>query len=142
MKLLAVELHAGDVRSSNHREACQTILSYLFAHGLNDIGGGQAMPPFLLHDTSENAAIRTVSKSKVLIVINCFMVPLILFTYISHAYLGFFNVRYNSLPSMRELVGKIASISANLFVGLLWLWLLAHVLTFVCWGGGRRMESC
>ncbi|KAL5146993.1 Nuclear pore complex protein NUP205 [Glycine soja] len=66
LKLLAVELHAGDVRSSNHREACQTILSYLFAHGLNDIGGGQAMPPFLLHDTSENAAIRTVSKSKVL----------------------------------------------------------------------------
>ncbi|KAH1246941.1 Nuclear pore complex protein NUP205 [Glycine max] len=65
LKLLAVELHAGDVRSSNHREACQTILSYLFAHGLNDIGGGQAMPPFLLHDTSENAAIRTVSKSKI-----------------------------------------------------------------------------
>lgn len=66
LKLLAVELHAGDVRSSHHREACQTILSYLFEHGINDIGGGQTMSPFLLHDTSENTAIRTVSKSKVL----------------------------------------------------------------------------
>ncbi|TKY73179.1 nuclear pore [Spatholobus suberectus] len=66
LKLLAVELHAGDVRSSNHREACQTILSYLFAHGINDIGGGQVMSPFLLHDAFENAAIRIVSKSKVL----------------------------------------------------------------------------
>ncbi|XP_020214281.1 nuclear pore complex protein NUP205 isoform X1 [Cajanus cajan] len=56
LKLLAVELHAGDVRSSNHREACRTILSYLFAHGINDNGGGH----------SENSAIRTVSKSKVL----------------------------------------------------------------------------
>ncbi|CAJ1975467.1 unnamed protein product [Sphenostylis stenocarpa] len=64
LKLLAVELHAGDVRSSNHREACQTILSYLFAHAINDIGGGRTMSPFLPHDTSENAAIRTVSKSK------------------------------------------------------------------------------
>ncbi|KAK7411230.1 hypothetical protein VNO78_02663 [Psophocarpus tetragonolobus] len=54
LKLLAVELHAGDVRSSNHREACQTILSFLFAHGINDI------------DASENTAIRTVNKSKVL----------------------------------------------------------------------------
>ncbi|KAK7411173.1 hypothetical protein VNO78_02605 [Psophocarpus tetragonolobus] len=52
LNLLAVELHAGDVRSSNHREACQTILSFLFAHGMNDI------------DASENTAIRTVNKSK------------------------------------------------------------------------------
>ncbi|KAK7411204.1 hypothetical protein VNO78_02636 [Psophocarpus tetragonolobus] len=40
------------VRSSNNREACQTILSFLFAHGMNDI------------DDSENTAIRTVNKSK------------------------------------------------------------------------------
>ncbi|KAL2340478.1 hypothetical protein Fmac_008418 [Flemingia macrophylla] len=66
LKLLAVELHAGDVRSSNHKEACLTILSYLFAHGINDNGGDRAMSPFLLHDTFENSAIRTVSKSKVL----------------------------------------------------------------------------
>ncbi|KAK7411180.1 hypothetical protein VNO78_02612 [Psophocarpus tetragonolobus] len=52
LKLLAVELHAGDVRSSNHREACQTIFSFLFAHGMNDI------------DASENTSIRTVNKSK------------------------------------------------------------------------------
>ncbi|KAK7405498.1 hypothetical protein VNO78_06849 [Psophocarpus tetragonolobus] len=49
---VAVELHAGDVRSSNHREACQTILSFVFAHGMNDI------------DASENTATRTVNKSK------------------------------------------------------------------------------
>lgn len=30
LKLLAVELHAGDIGSSNHRDACQTILSNLF----------------------------------------------------------------------------------------------------------------
>ncbi|KAG2398953.1 Nuclear pore complex protein [Vigna angularis] len=65
LKLLAVELHAGDVSSSNHREACQTILSYLFSHGVNDVGGGQTMYPFLRHDTSQNAALGTVSKSKV-----------------------------------------------------------------------------
>ncbi|KAK7304174.1 hypothetical protein RJT34_15273 [Clitoria ternatea] len=68
IKLLVVELHAGDISSSKHREACQTILSHLFGQGIADIDGGQAMSPFWLQlqDTSENAAIRTVSKSKVL----------------------------------------------------------------------------
>ncbi|KAJ1381293.1 hypothetical protein SESBI_45266 [Sesbania bispinosa] len=66
LKLLAVELHTGDISSSKHREACQTILSYLFGQGVTEIGGGRAMSPFSLQDTSENAAIRTVSKSKVL----------------------------------------------------------------------------
>ncbi|XP_022635214.1 nuclear pore complex protein NUP205 isoform X1 [Vigna radiata var. radiata] len=65
LKLLAVELHAGDVSSSNHREACQTILSYLFSHGINEVGGAQTMYPFLRHDTSQNAVLGTVSKSKV-----------------------------------------------------------------------------
>ncbi|KAJ1403557.1 hypothetical protein SESBI_27265, partial [Sesbania bispinosa] len=64
LKLLAVELHTGDISSSKHREACQTILSYLFGQGVTEIGGGRAMSPFSLQDTSENAAIRTVSKSK------------------------------------------------------------------------------
>ncbi|ESW10307.1 hypothetical protein PHAVU_009G198200 [Phaseolus vulgaris] len=65
LKLLAVELHTGDVTISNHREACQTILSYLFTHGINDFGGGQAMYPLLRHDASQNAALGAVSKSKV-----------------------------------------------------------------------------
>jgi len=83
LKLLAVELHTGDVTISNHREACQTILSYLFTHGINDFGGGQAMYPLLRHDASQNAALGAVSKSKVLI-ITCFIVPLILWANISH----------------------------------------------------------
>ncbi|XP_019417065.1 PREDICTED: nuclear pore complex protein NUP205-like isoform X3 [Lupinus angustifolius] len=66
LKLLAVELHAGDVSSSTHREACQTVLSHLFGQDMLEIGGGQAMSPFSLQATYENAAIRTVSKSKVL----------------------------------------------------------------------------
>ena len=69
MKLLAVELHTGEVSSSKHREACQTILSHLFGQGITEIGGGQTMSPFLLEDASENASIRTVGKSKVIVVI-------------------------------------------------------------------------
>ncbi|OIV96178.1 hypothetical protein TanjilG_14855 [Lupinus angustifolius] len=64
LKLLAVELHAGDISSSAHREACQTILSHLFGQDILKIDGGQAMSPFSLQATYENAAIRTVSKSK------------------------------------------------------------------------------
>ncbi|KAK4265201.1 hypothetical protein QN277_026284 [Acacia crassicarpa] len=66
LKILAVELHTGDISSSKHREACQTILSYLFGQGITDIGGGQTLSLLTLQDTAENAAIRTVSKSKVL----------------------------------------------------------------------------
>lgn len=81
LKLLAVELHAGDVSSSNHREACQTILSNLFGQGTTGIDGEQAIYPFSLQDNSGNGDFRTVSKSKVLIVIYCFMVPLLLWSY-------------------------------------------------------------
>src|ERR1044072_1757283 len=76
LKLLAFELHAGDVSSSNHRESCQTILSHIFGQGITDIGGSEAISPFSRQAASENAAIRTVSKSKVLTVIKWFMVPL------------------------------------------------------------------
>jgi len=111
LKLLAVELHAGDVSSSNHREACQTILSYLFSHGIKDIGGGQAMYPFLHHDTSQNAALGTVSKSKVLIV-TCFIVPLILCANISH--------HMHVLDSLLFITIRLilwANISVNFIVG-------------------------
>lgn len=81
LKLLAVELHAGDVSSSNHREACQTILSNLFGQGTTGIDGEQAIYPFSLQDNSGNGDFRTVSKSKVLIVIYCFMVALLLWSY-------------------------------------------------------------
>ncbi|XLR42136.1 hypothetical protein HN51_020331 [Arachis hypogaea] len=66
LKLLAVELHAGEVSSSKHREACQTILSHLFDQGITEVDGHQTMSPFSFEDTLETAAIRTVSKSQVL----------------------------------------------------------------------------
>ncbi|KAI4335735.1 hypothetical protein L6164_014349 [Bauhinia variegata] len=60
LKLLAVELHAGDVSSSNHREACQKILSYLFGQVIDETSSSS------LTNSAENALMRTVSKSKVL----------------------------------------------------------------------------
>ncbi|PNY03763.1 nuclear pore complex protein Nup205-like protein [Trifolium pratense] len=66
LKLLAVELHAGDVSSSNHRDTCQTILSNIFGQGTTGIDEDQAIYPFSLHDNSGNADYRTVSKNKVL----------------------------------------------------------------------------
>lgn len=101
LKLLAVELHAGDVSSSKHRDACQTILSHLFGQGITEIGGSLAISPFSLQDTSENAAVRTVSKSKVLMVIICFMVPLLLWT--SHMHILDFILFYYMLNALLSL---------------------------------------
>jgi hypothetical protein len=114
LKLLAVELHAGDVSSSNHRDTCQTILSNLFGQGTTGIDEDQAIYPFSLQDNSENADFRTVSKSKVMIVINCFMFPFLLWSYflvLAHAYIGFYIVYYklHALPSMKKRVDKITS---------------------------------
>lgn len=113
LKLLAVELHAGDVSSSNHREACQTILSYLFSHGINEVGGAQTMYPFLRHDTSQNAVLGTVSKSKVLIV-TCFIVPLILWANISHHMHILDSLLFITFPFILW-----TNISVNIIVGFL-----------------------
>lgn len=78
LKLLAVELHAGDVSSSKHKETCQTLLSYLYGQGITEVGGGQTMALFSLQDTAENAAIRTVSKSKVLLITEQVIFPVLL----------------------------------------------------------------
>lgn len=94
LKLLAVELHAGDVSNPHHRDACQTILSNLFGQGTTGIDGGQAIYPLSHPDTFGNADFRSFSKSKVLIDINCFMVHLLLLTYFLHAYLRFYIVYY------------------------------------------------
>ncbi|XP_004515149.1 nuclear pore complex protein NUP205 isoform X2 [Cicer arietinum] len=66
LKLLAVELHAGDVSNPHHRDACQTILSNLFGQGTTGIDGGQAIYPLSHPDTFGNADFRSFSKSKVL----------------------------------------------------------------------------
>lgn len=75
MKLLAVELHTGDISGSKHKEVCQTILSHLFGQVTSANGGGQILSLLTLQDAAENAAIRTVSKSKVSSINKHIMVP-------------------------------------------------------------------
>ncbi|XAR66900.1 hypothetical protein NMG60_11013275 [Bertholletia excelsa] len=64
LKLLAVELHAGDVTISSHREACQSILAHLF--GVDMIECGTDFNSFILQNSAENTGTRTMSKSKAL----------------------------------------------------------------------------
>ncbi|BBH08489.1 Protein of unknown function D [Prunus dulcis] len=67
LRLLAIELHVGDVNSSTHREACLSILAHLF--GQENVETGidfLASHSFSLQDGMEHAGTRTVSKSKVL----------------------------------------------------------------------------
>lgn len=67
LKLLAIELHAGDMSSSSHREACQSILAHLFGGEIVGIGADNAMSHSLSLVTSADAAgMRTISKSKVM----------------------------------------------------------------------------
>ncbi|KAI5665252.1 hypothetical protein M9H77_24575 [Catharanthus roseus] len=66
LKLLAVELHAADMSSSNHREACQNILSQLFGGDVMESGMDQNVSDALLQNKVDVAAIRMISKIKVL----------------------------------------------------------------------------
>lgn len=66
LKLLAVELHAADMSSSNHREACQNILSQLFGGDVMESGMDQNVSDALLQNKVDVAAIRMISKIKVM----------------------------------------------------------------------------
>ncbi|XP_059431872.1 nuclear pore complex protein NUP205 isoform X3 [Corylus avellana] len=66
LKLLAIELHAGDMSSSNHREACHNILAHLFGGEIVDIGDVGMIPHSFLQNGAEYSGTRTISKSKVL----------------------------------------------------------------------------
>ncbi|XP_016651919.1 PREDICTED: nuclear pore complex protein NUP205 [Prunus mume] len=67
LRLLAIELHVGDVNSSTHREACLSILAHLFGQENVETGIDYlASHSFSLQDGVEHAGTRTVSKSKVL----------------------------------------------------------------------------
>lgn len=68
LKLLAIELHAGDMSSSNHREACHNILAHLFGGEIVDIGDVGMIPHSFLQNGAEYSGTRTISKSKVLFV--------------------------------------------------------------------------
>ncbi|XP_059635097.1 nuclear pore complex protein NUP205 [Cornus florida] len=67
LKLLAVELHAGDLASSTHREACQSIVAHIFGQEIIEYGTDfNISNSFLLENSAANAGTRTISKSKVL----------------------------------------------------------------------------
>ncbi|XP_009364040.2 nuclear pore complex protein NUP205 [Pyrus x bretschneideri] len=64
LRLLAIELHVGDVNIPTHRETCLSILAHLF--GQENVEIGIDSHSFSLEDGMENAVALTVSKSKVL----------------------------------------------------------------------------
>ncbi|KAM7263304.1 hypothetical protein ACFE04_000987 [Oxalis oulophora] len=67
LKLLALELHAGDTSSSIHREACQNILAHLFGQEIIEMGADHVISQsFMLQDGAANAGTRSISKSKAL----------------------------------------------------------------------------
>uniref|UniRef100_A0A2P2MHU4 Uncharacterized protein MANES_05G119700 n=1 Tax=Rhizophora mucronata TaxID=61149 RepID=A0A2P2MHU4_RHIMU len=67
LKLLAVELHCGYTGNSNHREACQSILAHLFGWEIIKISSDRMVSDyFALQNSTEQAGTQTISKSKVL----------------------------------------------------------------------------
>ncbi|KAM1173424.1 hypothetical protein ACFX13_026753 [Malus domestica] len=64
LRLLAIELHVGDANIPTHRETCLSILAHLF--GQENVETGIDSHSFSLEDGMENAVALTVSKSKVL----------------------------------------------------------------------------
>ncbi|KAL4589768.1 hypothetical protein LXL04_002678 [Taraxacum kok-saghyz] len=60
LKLLALELHVGNVTTSNHREVCQNIVAQLFGETEYDSEHD------ILHITLEDTANRSIGRSKVL----------------------------------------------------------------------------
>ncbi|EXC04145.1 hypothetical protein L484_006623 [Morus notabilis] len=67
LKLLAIELHAGDMSSSSHREACQSILAHLIGQEIIGIGADHSISQcHALQNSAEAAGTRSINKSKVL----------------------------------------------------------------------------
>ncbi|KAL6555058.1 hypothetical protein OROGR_006316 [Orobanche gracilis] len=65
LKLLAVELHSADMIDTNHREACQSILSELFGQRLAECDDNDASG-FTPENDKQIATTGSVSRSKVL----------------------------------------------------------------------------
>ncbi|KAI8022266.1 Nuclear pore complex protein NUP205 [Camellia lanceoleosa] len=67
LKLLAIELHTGDMVCSSHREACQSILAHIFGQDVIEYGTDfNTSHSFLLQNSADGVGTRTISKSKVL----------------------------------------------------------------------------
>ncbi|KAL5729570.1 hypothetical protein ACHQM5_002502 [Ranunculus cassubicifolius] len=65
LKLLALELHAGDMTVPTHREACLNILTQVFIRDIIEFGADIGSHPLTLGIDSEYPGIKTVSKTKV-----------------------------------------------------------------------------
>ncbi|KAF3453692.1 hypothetical protein FNV43_RR04133 [Rhamnella rubrinervis] len=67
LKILAIELHAGDVSIPLHREACHSILAQLFGKETTELGTNHIVSHSLSRQNgAEHTGMRTISKSKVL----------------------------------------------------------------------------
>ncbi|XVF88378.1 hypothetical protein PTKIN_Ptkin19aG0046000 [Pterospermum kingtungense] len=66
LKLLAIELHAAYVSAPHHREACQSILAHLFGQDVAETGTDIISQSLILQNSNEHAATRTISRTKVL----------------------------------------------------------------------------
>ncbi|KAK9947570.1 hypothetical protein M0R45_003188 [Rubus argutus] len=67
LKLLAIELHVGDVNKSTHLETSRSILAHVFGQENFENGSGHLMSHLLSpQDVVEHAGAQTVGKSKVL----------------------------------------------------------------------------
>ena len=66
LKLLAVELHAGDMVNSTHRDACQSILGHIFGPDVVDFTTDHSTShAYSVHNSAADVGTRTISKSKV-----------------------------------------------------------------------------
>ncbi|XP_068641134.1 nuclear pore complex protein NUP205 isoform X2 [Aristolochia californica] len=64
LKLLALELHIGDMNLPSHREACMNILGHLFVQDDRE-SGSDSKPSFSYLISSDNYATEVITKSKV-----------------------------------------------------------------------------
>lgn len=62
LKLLALELHVGNVTLSNHREVCHSIVAHLFGQGGSEYDSEHNI---LLQSSPEDAANRAIGRCKV-----------------------------------------------------------------------------
>ncbi|XP_026454511.1 nuclear pore complex protein NUP205-like [Papaver somniferum] len=67
LKLLALELHVGDMTASAHRETCLSILGHLFAQSISDFGSDLYLPKHSSFQTNvDHPGMKSISKIKVL----------------------------------------------------------------------------
>ncbi|XP_065850095.1 nuclear pore complex protein NUP205 [Euphorbia lathyris] len=64
LKLLAVELHSGDMGNLAHREACRSIIAHVFGRDISE--NDQIPDSFALRNAGGQAGNQAISKSKVL----------------------------------------------------------------------------